>query len=591
MNGSNLKACWIRAVLGGGVQPADRRGVGRGRAATRIALRVVVLVGAFAFLATQPMALDGGVGVASAQENGTVYVGDLDDSFFAIDASSGDERWNFTSGFNFVEGSATVANGTVFVPSLNNRLHALDAETGAERWNFSTGQSIESGPTIVDDTVYFGSTDGNLYAVNESTGSEEWSSSLAGESHSSPTVVDGIVYIGSDDNNLYAFYADNGSQAWRHTTGNSVRSSPNVATGTVYVGSNDNTVYAFDADSGDEEWNFSTGGAVQSSPAVIGGIVYVGSHDSNVYAIDAESGDEEWNFSTSGSVISSPTVVDGTVYIGSNDNNLYAIDSDSGSEEWNFSTGNNIQSSPTVSGGTVYVGSRDTNVYAIDVQSGQEVWSFTTPADWVRSSPTFVSGGSSRSDGSRVLQRTLGHHEGVWAVGNLTLEVQSYMAHGTERGYTVEFEGSDVTGQASVSSSNTDAITVNQSRQILNATSNRSVNVVVQVTAEFEHIETTENVTVANATVDNLDILPVWWKINASMSDWEFIWILGATFAGVTAARFATAFAGIGGFVMFMVGGWIMGDVQLGLVLVCVATGIFLGLNLSGNVSYQVQRG
>jgi len=105
-----------------------------------------------------------------------------------------------------------------------------------------------------------------------------------------------------------------------------------------------------------------------------------------VYGVDAETGEKEWRFEIPSYMASSLTVADGTVYVGSHGNNLYAIDAETGEEEWRFKAGHEIKSSPTVSRGVVYFGSSG-GLYAVDA------------------------GVSGSSDGSRVLQGVLGHHD------------------------------------------------------------------------------------------------------------------------------------------------------------------------------------
>jgi outer membrane protein assembly factor BamB/PKD repeat protein len=350
----------------------------------------------------------------STAEGMTVYVGSDDDHVYALDAETGEQQWSFETGGK-VQSSPTVVNGTVYIGSIEENVYAIDADTGEQQWSFETGHGVFSSPTVVNGTVYVGSDDENVYAIDADTGEQQWSFETGFPVTSSPTVVNGTVYVGSRDDNVYAIDADTGEQQWSFETGDNVHSSPTVVDGTVYVGSEDENVYAIDADTGEQQWSFETGGSGESSPTVVNGTVYVGSDDENVYAIDADTGEQQWSFETGHGVFSSPTVVDGTVYVGSRD--VYAIDADTGEQQWSSEIGDNetgdyVYSSPTVVDGTVYVGSWDENVYAIDAKSGEQQWSFGT-GDGVLSSPTVVANPESGSSiGSRVLLRTLGHHEG-----------------------------------------------------------------------------------------------------------------------------------------------------------------------------------
>jgi hypothetical protein len=57
-----------------------------------------------------------------------------------------------------------VANGVVYVGSNDGKVFALNASTGAELWNFTTGGVVFNGPAVANGVVYVGSGDNNLYA-------------------------------------------------------------------------------------------------------------------------------------------------------------------------------------------------------------------------------------------------------------------------------------------------------------------------------------------------------------------------------------------------------------------------------------------
>ncbi len=311
----------------------------------------------------------GSVNSSPAVADGTVYVGSRDNTVYALDAETGQERWSFETDSS-VDSSPAVADGTVYVGSRDNTVYALDAETGRERWSVETGRGVDSSPAVANGTVYVGSWDARVYALDAETGRERWSVETGARVGSSPAVANGAVYVGSWDARVYALDAETGRERWNVETGRGVDSSPAVANGTVYVGSRDNTVYALDTASGRERWSVETGGEVRYSPAVADETVYIGSGvyrsgDHTVYALDAATGRERWSVKTGDKVGSSPAVADGTVYVGSRDNTVYALDAGTGQERWSFETDSSVDSSPAVANGTVYVGSTDNTVYAL----------------------------------------------------------------------------------------------------------------------------------------------------------------------------------------------------------------------------------
>ena len=79
--------------------------------------------------------------------DGIVYIGSLDHKLYALNASNGNQIWNYTTGNNIVSTPA-VANGIVYVGSLDNNVYALNASNGSQVWNFTTGNQIYSSPAV-----------------------------------------------------------------------------------------------------------------------------------------------------------------------------------------------------------------------------------------------------------------------------------------------------------------------------------------------------------------------------------------------------------------------------------------------------------
>jgi len=113
------------------------------------------------------------------------------------------QRWAFETG-NDVRSSPAVVDGTVYVGSMDGSVYAIDAADGTEQWVFETDNGVFSSPVVVEDTVYVGSWDNRVYALSASDGSEQWSFGTGDLVISSPAVAGGTVYAGSYDNHVYA---------------------------------------------------------------------------------------------------------------------------------------------------------------------------------------------------------------------------------------------------------------------------------------------------------------------------------------------------------------------------------------------------
>lgn len=196
----------------------------------------------------------------------------------------------------------------------------------------------------------------------------------------------------------------------------------------------------------------------------------------------------------------------------------------------------------------------------------------------------------------------------------LNLQVRPFVEHGQTVPYTVtasitnqttgEEERIEVTDDTVVISSNPGVVSVNGFNHEVTGTSDTSINQRVTLTAEYDHpdLEQTltdrQNVTVANATVSNLKILPPVTRFtgvlgggtDSNPNDKTIMVLLVAVGAGVVASRWASSFAGVAGVAIIMEMGWILGFVSDGVAIVTVFIGMFIGLNVAGNVDYQVNR-
>lgn len=116
--------------------------------------------------------LHGAIDTSPAVANGAVYAGTSQDWFYAINASTGTERWarDFHEQSSFIRGSPAVANGVVYFGSDDSNVYALDAGTGQRLWHFNTRADVQSSPAVVNGRVYVGSSDGVLHAFGLPSG-------------------------------------------------------------------------------------------------------------------------------------------------------------------------------------------------------------------------------------------------------------------------------------------------------------------------------------------------------------------------------------------------------------------------------------
>jgi outer membrane protein assembly factor BamB len=243
----------------------------------------------------------GGVAVAGD----TLFVGTSDGELHAIDVVSGLSK----QGFPFqtedkIWSTPVVRDGVVYFGSVDHNLYAVDAVTGELRWDFETEGGIASTPLVVEDVVYFGSFDSKFYAVDAGTGEEKWVFEQAGNWFWSEALYkEGIVYACSLDHHVYAIDAVTGETAWPEPfdAGEQIKSSPVIVEDILVVASKVGKVYGIDLVTGEEKWHqfdyYDDGVTVLAPLCSFETEVYMNAQDNRLYTLDGITGRQSWSVS------------------------------------------------------------------------------------------------------------------------------------------------------------------------------------------------------------------------------------------------------------------------------------------------------
>jgi len=153
---------------------------------------------------------------------GTVYVADWDAEVHAVDAATGEQEWSYSSFGSYISGSTAVDEEAVYFghtpanappdPTRSNaEVFAVERTTGDELWTYTTDAlEIGSSPVVTDEAVYIGSHSQvdepgtGVYALSKN-GSPRWFFEVTRRGvGTSPALVDGTLYFGAADKRLYA---------------------------------------------------------------------------------------------------------------------------------------------------------------------------------------------------------------------------------------------------------------------------------------------------------------------------------------------------------------------------------------------------
>jgi len=342
----------------------------------------------------------GGIFSTAALFKGTLYFGSYDGLFYALNASDGKVKWTFqTAGekhfsapgihghlpkdsvfqddWDFFQSSPAIDNETVYFGTGSGYFYALDASTGKEKWNFKSGGVIHSSPAVGNDKVYFGSWDTYMYALDKNTGKETWKFKTGIDTviynqtgmQGSPVLDGNDLYFGCRDAHLYDLNANDGKLVWKHFTDYAWVSSSPVISGDkiIYTTGDTRSLVALNKNNGDSIYTVKSKGWILSSPALVNdAVIYYGDLNGFLYANEVTSGKLVWSYQLESSkrdvykILSSDSILNYAVIF----SNKKREQEKKSSMEMLFELGS-IHSSPVVKDGKIYFGSTNGNFYAI----------------------------------------------------------------------------------------------------------------------------------------------------------------------------------------------------------------------------------
>ncbi len=312
----------------------------------------------------------------SVGQNGLIYVGAKDYTFYALDSTNGKIAWKYRTHGAISSSAAIDNNSVVYFGSEDSFIYALNGSKGGLVWKYETGGKVRSSPALSNlGILYVGSDDKNVYALDTATGTKLWKFTTGGKVSSSVALAEGLtIYFGSDDGYIYSLDADTGEKIWAYKTSGRISSSPVVGhNNSIIVGSEDSHLYCLNGRTGKLKWRTFLNGSIRSSAAIgPSGRIIVGGGDDKIYQLNPVDGSIVRRYKARGAIVSSPAVGnDGIIYFGSNDRRVYAVELN-GDKVWSYQTNGMVVSSPAIGpNGTVYIGSEDHKLYAFSGNSGE----------------------------------------------------------------------------------------------------------------------------------------------------------------------------------------------------------------------------
>lgn len=309
---------------------------------------------------------------------GTIYLGDLDGTFHALDLETGATRWSFkaeAAGFSSAAAvSLDPALPLVVAGDDTGVVRGFDRATGKVVWEYETDGEISGGPTILpaaDGTparLLVGSQDASLACLALADGAVTWKHSIADQIRCSPTVVEGHVLIAGCDGKLHVIDAATGTETAAVPIDGPTGTTPAAADGRVYFGTEGGTFFGIDVRAGAVAWKMApavNGQAYRSSAAIADGVVIVGTRGKAVETFALADGARGWRRGMRGRVDASPIVLplaEGgglAAVVADAAGRIAVLDAATGEPAWEFDAGGGFSAGAAAAAGRVVLASDD----------------------------------------------------------------------------------------------------------------------------------------------------------------------------------------------------------------------------------------
>jgi outer membrane protein assembly factor BamB len=320
---------------------------------------------------------------------GTIYLGDLDGTFHALDLSTGATTWTFKAEAAGFPSAAAVsldpAAPLVVVGDDTGVVRAFDCVNGTLAWEYETEGEISGGPTLLSGAaggrVLVGSQDASLSCLQLADGTLLWKHSIADQIRCSPTVArtaDGDrVFLAGCDGKLHVIDANNGDEKAAVPIGGPTGTTPAAASDRVFFGTEGGGFFAIDFLKANVAWQSQAavnGQSYRSSAAIAGDLVIVGSRGKAVEAFSITDGARKWRHPMRGKVDASPVVaVTATgrpvAIVADTAGKIAVLDAATGEPVWEFDAGGGFSAGAALASGHIVIASDDGTVWCFEPQS------------------------------------------------------------------------------------------------------------------------------------------------------------------------------------------------------------------------------
>ncbi|MFC3282819.1 outer membrane protein assembly factor BamB [Litchfieldella rifensis] len=325
--------------------------------------------------------------ISAASEDGVIYAADTEGRVVALEANSGDTRWEKNLD-TAISSGLTAIGGGLYLGTRNGEVLALSQDDGEIQWRSRVSSEVLAAPQANSRLLIVQSVDGAVTALDRATGDERWvytgsQPALTLRGTGTPQVIEPVSFVGFANGRLATLDNRSGQSLWEMRVavpqGRSevdrlvdLDGQPVLTPdGRLYVTSYNGRLVALEATSGEMLWE-----REQSSyltPLVVGDHLFTVNDAGHVLAMDALSGREIWRSTDlEGRWLTSPAFADGRLVFGDFEGYVHLLDASSGDIVGRTQVnGSGISLRPLTEGRRIYAQANDGRLEALQIREIQ----------------------------------------------------------------------------------------------------------------------------------------------------------------------------------------------------------------------------
>lgn len=355
-------------------------------------------------------------GGAPAVEGDLLYVA-VGGRMYAIERETGNQVWRFPAAAP-IEGnfrSGLLLSGETVIAAADNKLfYAVDAKTGQSKWQYVSPVNVLGAPVLVGQNIVFALADNTLNVISVADGTPVWSKPLPVQDGilGSLTVSANNVLFATQNFNIYSLNIATQRINYRSDFTSLTPDVRPALLGDVFFVNSGDFLSAVNATSGRTRWQVNTGTPLEFNPAVSGGGIVTVSRDGELRSYDLNGrAILRTPVKLEGAPVADPTIFGDLVAVPLSNGALQMINFRTGKIVWNYivrpitarppGAANDPQSrnyvlasaAPILVGETLFLLARDGSLLAFDPKLGVDLtpptvrMAFPNPGDQVSGQP------------------------------------------------------------------------------------------------------------------------------------------------------------------------------------------------------------